>query len=219
MFSPLHSLYVCAALQNIFHTKSRVINVLQRKSKIESGSSSTSAGKVATPATNSTSLSRFAFRGGQNTNKRKLVQLESSDEEEGVDIDWENVEADRLQEDMMGEFVSGDSDESSEAEDYEEVDEEARRREREQSLLEAVGAFESFGTLLIPLILYYCNFKQAGKCIDCVFAPAWSDHSLPTVQESIFQNEDGKKRGLQQRVSHEAEEAVGWLVPKQTLPH
>ena len=145
MFSPLHSLYVCAALQNIFHTKSRVINVLQRKSKIESGSSSTSAGKVATPATNSTSLSRFAFRGGQNRNKRKLVQFESSDEEEGVDIDWENVEADRLQEDMMGEFVSGDSDESSEAEDYEEVDEEARRREREQSLLEAVGAFESFG--------------------------------------------------------------------------
>lgn len=66
---------------------------------------------------------------------------DSSDEEERVDFDWEQAEADRIQEAAMGEFVSGDSDESSELEEDEETDEEERRRERERSLLGAVSHF------------------------------------------------------------------------------
>ena len=113
--------------------------MLQRKSEPLRGKDTTTSTKS---ATNSTSLSRFAFGGGQKTSKRKLVDLaESSDDEERVDVDWKNIEADRLQEAMMGEFDSGESDESSMSEDEEEeMDEEAQRRERERCLLEAVGA-------------------------------------------------------------------------------
>jgi len=72
----------------------------------------------------------------------KLIDLaESSDDEERLEVEWKNVEADRLQEAMMGDFSPGDSDESSmsEEEEEEETDEEARRCERERFLLEAVG--------------------------------------------------------------------------------
>ena len=90
------------------------------------------------------SLSRFAFRPARTTNKRKLVQVtDSSEDEERVEFDWEKAEADRIQEAAMGEFVSGDSDESSDQEEDEETDEEERRRERERSLLGAVSLFVS----------------------------------------------------------------------------
>ena len=106
--------------------------MLQRKSGIRND----------TATTKPISLSRFAFRPNRTTNKRKLVQVtDSSDDEERVDFDWEKAEADRIQEAAMGEFVSGDSDESSEQEEDEETDEEERRRERERSLLGAVGHF------------------------------------------------------------------------------
>ena len=109
--------------------------MLQRKSGIRNDTG-------ATATTKPISLSRFAFRPDRTTNKRKLVQVtDSSDDEERVDFDWEKAEADRIQEAAMGEFVSGDSDESSEQEEDEETDEEERRRERERSLLGAVSHF------------------------------------------------------------------------------
>ena len=87
--------------------------VLQRKSEPLCGKDTTTSTKAAKSATNSTSLS---FNGGNKTSKGKPVDLaESSDGEERADVDRENIEADRSQEAMMGEFNSGESSGDTEA--------------------------------------------------------------------------------------------------------
>ena len=89
--------------------------MLQRKSEPLCGKDTTTSTKAAKPAPNSTGLSSD---GGKKTSKGQLVDLaESSDDEEGVDVDRENIEADRLQEAMMDEFNTDESSGDAEAVD------------------------------------------------------------------------------------------------------